>query len=190
MRRKAAILSSLTAVSGVALHFVAHAYVGLYDAAALQLTATKAAVIEGLAEDFGFERKQEPDEPLSPSALCTMEAVRRNINPVFVCENMRAESAEDQFALSAAGAIGLMQVMPANIPLCGECGVRSKNDLLNDQKNICCGTLLLDRFLKQNGDDPVKALQAYNGGQRCIGRCAESINHMAKVLKAAVRSKF
>lgn len=187
---KSAKYGVASAAIGLGLHFFSHGYVSIEAAAAEKLSATKKAVIYGLAEDFGFVEKQPEETPLGPVALCTMEATKRNINPALACSNMHEESKKNQLALSKKGAVGLMQVMPSNIPMCGECGVKTINDLLHDKKNICCGVLILDRFLKENKNDPVDALQAYNGGKGCIDRCSESINHMRKVLTHLSRSNY
>lgn len=171
----------------VCVHFGSRGFIAAQDAVFGQVAQATENVVAYSAFALGYEPKREPERELGPRTLCTMEAVRRGISPAFACSLLDVESASDQYAVSPKGAIGYMQIMPSNIRLLSECGVSRKQDLFDARKNVCSGVLLFDRFLRDNGDNPVLALEAYNGGQSCRGRCAESINHARKVLKRAVR---
>lgn len=184
---RALAVSGVLAVVPVSLHLAVRAADAVDRAATSKLAEVRETALSAAATYLGYEPRREPEEELGPRVLCTMEAVKRGINPAVVCSLLHVESGADQFAVSSKGALGYMQVMPSNIPLLKECGVKSKGDLFDAQKNICSGVLLFDRFLRQHEDDPVTALQAYNGGSGCVGRCSESINHAKKVLKRTVR---
>lgn len=143
--------------------------------------------LDHLAHNLGYVRPTS-DQELSPNVLCTMEAVRRGINPSFLCSLLHVESEGNSDAVSPKGALGLMQVMPFNARLCkDECGVQNPSDLFNPEKNICCGALIFEGELNRFGNDPVRAIEAYNGGPKCVGKCSESVNHRKKVLARAVQ---
>jgi len=96
-----------------------------------------------------------------------------NVDPLLVLAIMRAESLYRHDAISRAGAVGLVQVMPATASR-----VAARMDfpnfrverLLEPETNIRIGTWylgkLLDRF---EGQFPL-AVGAYNGGPHNIGR--------------------
>jgi len=92
---------------------------------------------------------------------------------------IKVESGWNPRALSHAGAMGLAQVMPFNHK---RCGLRSPKQLWDVVHNTQCGAQILAEELDNYNGDVVKALQAYNGGPRCVGRCRESIQYSAKVL--------
>jgi hypothetical protein len=69
------------------------------------------------------------------------------------------ESAFDPFAVSSAGAVGLMQVMPF-WPT--ELGL-SKKDLIDVELNIRMGTSILAYYLERERGDYRRALGRYNG---------------------------
>jgi soluble lytic murein transglycosylase len=87
---------------------------------------------------------------------------------------MRQESGFDPFAQSKSGAVGLMQVMPANAPALGV----SANRLATDERtNIEAGAQLLAHALAfwrtQPVDDPIPfALAEYNAGRPLVLRWA------------------
>ena len=74
---------------------------------------------------------------------------------------VRVESAFDPGAVSRAGAVGLMQLMPATAK---RYGVR---DSRNPTQNVYAGVLHL-RNLIQQFDDVVLALAAYNAGEGAV----------------------
>ena len=199
---KSAAVSAVMLLGFTLLHFVAHGYTRLESLALGHFQASKRALISDLATNLGYVPVSEPEEELSPQILCTMEAVRRDINPSLACSLLLEESGGDPFAVSPKGAVGLTQIMPANVRRCGECGVKTRNDLFDTGKNVCCGVLLFDEDLKSHNDDPARALEAYNGGPsavkairkcgdsnaKCLGGFTESVNHRNKVLRRVARA--
>ena len=78
---------------------------------------------------------------------------------------IRTESAFNPRAISRAGAIGLMQIMPFNAPRLGF----TEAELWDPAKNILAGTRLLAVLLKHYEGDLISVLVAYNAGPRRPG---------------------
>jgi len=83
--------------------------------------------------------------------------------PQLVLAVIDVESAFDPFAVSSAGAVGLMQVMPF---WPRELGL-SIRDLLDVELNVRMGTSILAYYLTREGGDYRRALARYNGS---VGR--------------------
>jgi len=79
--------------------------------------------------------------------------------PQLVLAVIDVESAFDPFAVSSAGAVGLMQVMPF---WPNELGL-STRDLINVELNIRMGTSILAYYLERERGDYRRALGRYNG---------------------------
>lgn len=93
------------------------------------------------------------------------EAARRYaISPDLVRAVIRAESAFDAMAVSAAGAQGLMQLMPA---LSQELGVR---DPFDPRENVMAGTHYLAYLLDYHHGNLELALASYNAGPAAVDR--------------------
>ncbi len=95
---------------------------------------------------------------------------------------VRVESAYDPYAVSRAGAVGLMQLMPATAK---RYGVR---DSRNPHQNVRAGVLHLRNLLLQF-NDVVLALAAYNAGENAVIQYGykvppypETQNYVRKVL--------
>jgi len=89
---------------------------------------------------------------------------KHRLHPALVRAVIKAESDFDPMAISRAGAVGLMQLMPQTASL------MDVQDVYNPDQNIGGGTRylrqLLDRF---NGNLPL-ALAAYNAGETAVER--------------------
>jgi soluble lytic murein transglycosylase-like protein len=84
------------------------------------------------------------------------------VPPALVRAIIQAESGFQPQALSAAGAIGLMQVLPRNA---GRLGVQP-GQLWEAGPNVLAGTRLLAVLLRHYRGDVVSALVAYNARPR------------------------
>lgn len=108
---------------------------------------------------------------------------QHHLHPALIRAVIKAESDFDPMAVSRAGAIGLMQLMPQTAVQL------DVQDLYNPEDNIGGGTKylrqLLDRF---RGNLPL-ALAAYNAGERVVDRyralppIAETRRYVRKVLR-------
>ena len=87
------------------------------------------------------------------------EANRAGLDPELVLALIEVESNFDHYALSYAGARGLMQVMPFWLEEIG----RPDDDLFDIQTNIRMGCTILKHYLKRERGDRIKALARYNG---------------------------
>ena len=79
--------------------------------------------------------------------------------PQLVLAVIDVESAFDPFAVSYAGAVGLMQVMPFWPTALG----LSRKDLIDVELNIRMGTSILAYYLERERGDYRRALGRYNG---------------------------
>ncbi|MDT8387435.1 MAG: lytic transglycosylase domain-containing protein [Thiogranum sp.] len=87
------------------------------------------------------------------------EAARADLPPELVLSVIDIESNFDRFALSYAGARGLMQVMPFWLDEIGRPG----DDLFDIHTNLRMGCTILRHYLDRERGDRVKALARYNG---------------------------
>ena len=87
------------------------------------------------------------------------EATRAGLDPQLVLALIEVESAFRGYAISSAGAQGLMQVMPFWVERIG-----SPNDNLFDQvTNLRFGCVILRHYLDRENGDLGRALARYNG---------------------------
>jgi len=87
------------------------------------------------------------------------EASRHGLDPQLVLSVMHVESLFDHFALSYAGAQGLMQVMPF-----WKKELKKPNaNLFDIDTNIEFGTIILKTYLTIEKGNEVRALARYNG---------------------------
>lgn len=105
--------------------------------------------------------------PLLFEAPVRAAAKRRGLPPSLVYSIIRGESAFVTDARSSAGALGLMQMMPATgKETASHLGMAWKNptELLSPEKNILLGSEYLRRVLRQFGGSFPLAAAAYNAG--------------------------
>jgi soluble lytic murein transglycosylase len=93
------------------------------------------------------------------------------IDPYLVLSVMREESTFDPRAVSPAGAVGLLQLMPTTASVVARAAMRSV-DLMDPQTNILTGTRFLGGQLRSFRGDVVLALAAYNAGPFAARRIA------------------
>jgi hypothetical protein len=107
-----------------------------------------------------------------------------NVSPALVLAVIGIESAGKSDAVSHAGAIGLMQLIPATAE---RFGVTDSTDPI---QNIQGGVAYLDWLLKEFDNDPVMVLAAYNAGEGAVKAnngvppYAETRDYVPKVLAA------
>lgn len=87
------------------------------------------------------------------------EAVRADLEPELVLAVIDVESDFDRFAISSAGARGLMQVMPFWLEEIG----RPDDNLFTVQTNLRMGCTILRYYLDMENGDVTRALARYNG---------------------------
>lgn len=95
-------------------------------------------------------------------------AVKKGINPYLVMGLAWHESGWQPRIVSYAGAVGVMQVMPATAASAGPNLLHRNVDLLNPADNIDIGTSILKAELDRFGNDYVKALVGYYAGDASV----------------------
>jgi soluble lytic murein transglycosylase-like protein len=87
------------------------------------------------------------------------EATRRELAPELVLAVIDVESNFDRYAISVAGARGLMQIMPFWLDEIG----RPNDNLLHIDTNLRFGCTILKYYLEMENGDLQRALARYNG---------------------------
>jgi soluble lytic murein transglycosylase-like protein len=97
-------------------------------------------------------------EPGDYETLIQKYAAQNNLEPSLVKAVIQTESGGNPRSVSGAGAMGLMQLMPANVK---EAGI---SDPFDPEQNIAAGTKQLAGLLSQYHGDLDLALAGYNAG--------------------------
>ena len=107
---------------------------------------------------------RDPDERMTILTRVHYEAGRAGLEPELVLAVIEVESNFDRYAVSVAGALGLMQVMPF---WRNEIG-RPDDNLIQLDTNLRYGCTILKFYLDKENGDLRRALGRYNGslGQR------------------------
>jgi soluble lytic murein transglycosylase-like protein len=120
-------------------------------------------------------------EPYDP--LVRRLAGRFGVEPALVKAVIRVESGFDRWAVSPAGARGLMQLMP------GTARSHGCRDPYDPEQSIEAGVRHLHLLLERYGDDLPRALAAYNAGSEVVDRhiglppIAETVEYVSRVLR-------
>jgi hypothetical protein len=107
-----------------------------------------------------------------------------NVSPALVLAVIGIESAGNSEAVSHAGAVGLMQLIPATAERFGV------SDSTDPEQNIKGGVAYLDWLLREFDNDPLMVLAAYNSGEGAVRSnqgvppYAETRDYVPKVLAA------
>ena len=96
--------------------------------------------------------------------LIVREAERNQLDPFFVAALIRQESRFESHAVSSAGALGLMQLMPATAQAVAGNRRLPHSRLTEPELNIQLGTRYLASLLRRFGGSLEKAVAAYNAG--------------------------
>ena len=91
--------------------------------------------------------------------LVHLEAKRADLAPELILAVIETESNFDHYAISVAGAIGLMQIMPFWLDEIG----RPDDNLLHIDTNLRYGCTILKFYLDKEDGDLRRALGRYNG---------------------------
>ena len=132
-----------------------------------------------LPKNFNWKANQKKYDP-------TIRSVARmyKLQPALLHAVITAESSYDPNAISRAGAVGLMQLMPETAK---QYGVSNRR---NPKQNIFGGSRYLRYLLKLFNNDLTLALAAYNAGEGAVKRYGykippykETQNYVNKVIK-------
>ncbi len=102
---------------------------------------------------------KDPEERIQILKLVHLEASRVALPPELILAVIETESNFDHYAISVAGAIGLMQIMPFWLDEIG----RPDDNLLHVDTNLRYGCTILRFYLDKENGDLRRALGRYNG---------------------------
>ena len=102
---------------------------------------------------------KDPAERIQILKLVHLEASRVGLPPELILAVIETESNFDHYAISVAGAIGLMQIMPFWLDEIG----RPDDNLLHVDTNLRYGCTILRFYLDKENGDLRRALGRYNG---------------------------
>ena len=102
---------------------------------------------------------KDPEERIELLTLVHLEAARVELPPELVLAVIEVESNFDRYAVSVAGALGLMQIMPFWLDEIG----RPDDNLLHTDTNLRYGCTILRFYLDKENGDLRRALGRYNG---------------------------
>lgn len=102
---------------------------------------------------------RDPEERIQILKLVHLEASRVALSPELILAVIETESNFDHYAISVAGAIGLMQIMPFWLDEIG----RPDDNLLHIDTNLRYGCTILRFYLDKENGDLRRALGRYNG---------------------------
>ena len=114
--------------------------------------------------------------------LVQAAAGKHGINPDLLRSVMKQESAFKPCALSAAGAMGLMQIMP------GTADMLHLEDPYDPPSNVDAGARFLKMMLDRFGGNTALALAAYNAGPGAVDKAggvppiAETLQYLSNIL--------
>lgn len=141
------------------------------DPALRALLATAIASADSFGDRFDAEvwlvdmsrrlqrQVDDPEERLQILRNVHYEASRADLPPELVLAVIDVESNFDRYAISWAGALGLMQVMPFWLEEIG----RPDDNLFHVRTNLRMGCTILRYYLDMERGDLVRALARYNG---------------------------
>jgi soluble lytic murein transglycosylase len=138
--------------------------------------ATSVRLISRFPNRFNY---QELLYPQSYREIVTNVSKRFEIDPNLIFAIMREESRFDRFAISPAGAIGLMQLMPDTAKREGKrigLNIQQAQELFDPEKNITIGTHYLKKLIEEFGYIAF-AVAAYNAGENVVSLWIKNIDY-------------
>jgi soluble lytic murein transglycosylase-like protein len=111
--------------------------------------------------------------PLPYRAAIEREAKRQRVDPWLIAAIARQESGFESALVSNAGAVGVMQVMPAEAARIAERGGInrriSREEMFDPDTSIALGAAEIRQKLDSMKGEVIPALAAYNAGERPVG---------------------
>jgi soluble lytic murein transglycosylase-like protein len=98
------------------------------------------------------------------NSIVAQQSAEHGVPPALVRAVIHQESGEDPSAISEAGAMGLMQLMPGTADAYGVV------DPYDPEQNVAGGTALLSDLLRQYHGNVKLALAAYNAGSGAVAK--------------------
>jgi len=142
---------------------------------------TANAVMVDVTDKLGLETKKEPLPEMGLVAMVEEESLLQGVNPIYPRAILQIESGKRAYAISSAGAIGPLQIMPANYK---RCKLAHPGKLFDERLNVKCGVQIWKEELLTYQGNPILAAKAYNGGPKCVrGGCSESEAYWVNMLK-------
>jgi soluble lytic murein transglycosylase-like protein len=123
-------------------------------------------------------------------ALIVNTSLKYDLEPSFIKAIIHVESAFDKYALSHAGAMGLMQLMPATAA-----NYQLNQNQFDANRNIEVGVQHLKDLMDRYDNDKKLSLAAYNAGAGAVSRYNgvppydETLDYIKKVMKLYVLYK-
>lgn len=117
-------------------------------------------------------------------ALIVNMALKYDLEPALIKAMIHVESAFDRYAVSRAGAMGLMQLMPATAA-----NYQLNQDQFDPRRNIEAGVQHVKDLMNRYDSDKKLSLAAYNAGEGAVSKYngippyEETENYVVKVLK-------
>jgi hypothetical protein len=145
--------------------------------AAAEDTQRKAGTSAGEAKTVSGQPVP-PPTPVPPRSrinpLIQDAAERHDVELALVKAVVAAESAYNAHAVSHAGAIGLMQIMPATA---ADYGVTETARLFDPEINLETGVRHLKRLLAKYRNDYGRVIMAYNAGEGVVDRTNSNVTY-------------
>lgn len=170
-RRPSSVLAILIALLGLAAVTVAAAQTPTVDTALRERLRTAMIEVDSFEDKFDAQvwltdmairlgnQVKDPEERVDILMRVHQEAARIDLPAEMVLAVIDVESAFDAYAVSRAGALGLMQVMPFWLDEIGRPGDR----LVDYKTNLRMGCTILRYYYDMENGDWVRALGRYNG---------------------------
>jgi soluble lytic murein transglycosylase-like protein len=165
------------------MHYAAPAYLQ----AETEVTGRMNAEFLDLAASYGMEARPLIEPKIDYVSIIERAALRHGFSESYGRKVASHESGFNPRAKSGRGAVGLMQVMPANAKLCG----LKPEQLWDAERNADCGF----KILRANFDhyrDARKALLSYNGGDeavRVVTKCGDNTACMGGYVESYAYSR-
>lgn len=117
-------------------------------------------------------------------AMINNIALKYDLEPAFIKAVVHVESAFNPNAVSHAGAMGLMQLMPNTAKM-----YKLQPNQFNAKQNLIAGIKHMHMLMNRYGEDKKLSLAAYNAGEGAVSKYngippyPETIDYVAKVMK-------